>query len=158
MDGALSDRDADRIVACLADRWWRLNNLYWIKDRYGRKVLFKPNAVQAALDDDLHTLNLVLKSRQHGITTLSIRLGWCPRDIGQVNEIRESELAQDVYLSPGDAGRFFSAAVSSPNLPPNAVVYVTSRHLHRLQYDLSDTTKLTGWTPTESWPIGATDW
>lgn len=53
----------------LADRWWRYNNLYWIKDEKGRKVRFQPNAVQTELDDNLHNRNLVLKSRQHGITT-----------------------------------------------------------------------------------------
>lgn len=57
------------IKARLADRWWRLNNLYWIKDAQGRKVLFKPNAVQIELEDNLHTRNIVPKSRQHGITT-----------------------------------------------------------------------------------------
>jgi hypothetical protein len=59
----------ETILACLNDRWWRLNNLYYIIDRYANRVLFKPNAVQARLDDDLHNLNLVLKSRQHGVTT-----------------------------------------------------------------------------------------
>lgn len=59
----------DRIKVLLADRWWRLNNLYWIRDKWGRKVRFKPNSVQERLDDSLHFLNLVLKSRQHGVTT-----------------------------------------------------------------------------------------
>lgn len=57
------------IKARLADRWWRLNNLYWIKDEKGRVVKFKPNAVQTELEDNLHTRNLIPKSRQHGITT-----------------------------------------------------------------------------------------
>src|SRR5438128_6438403 len=66
-------------------------------------------------------------SRHHGIAVLAVRLGWCPRDLGQVNEIAAAELFQDVFLSPGDAGRFFSAAVEAPALPPFAVVYATSR-------------------------------
>lgn len=53
----------------LRDRWWRLNNLYYIKDKRGRVVKFKPNAVQIELEDNLHTRNIVPKSRQHGITT-----------------------------------------------------------------------------------------
>ncbi len=36
-----------------------------------------------------------------------MRLGWCPRTPEQVEEIRMEEWAQEVYLSPGDAGRFF---------------------------------------------------
>jgi len=53
----------------LADRSWRLNNLYWIKDKGGRIVRFKLNPVQVDLDEGLHNRNIVLKSRQHGITT-----------------------------------------------------------------------------------------
>ena len=65
----LSDQDPSRIIEKLGDRWWRLNNLYYITDKFGRRVQFKLNEVQADLDDNLHTLNLALKSRQHGITT-----------------------------------------------------------------------------------------
>ena len=93
-------------------------------------------------------------SRHHGIAVLVVRLGWCPRDDRQVEEIRRSELAQDVYLSPGDAGRFFAAAVEADRLPPFAVVFATSRFTHQLRYDLSETKRLTGWEPRESWPTG----
>ena len=54
----------------LADRWWRLNNLYFIIDENGDRVLFWPNEVQKEVYQNLHYLNLCLKSRQHGITTL----------------------------------------------------------------------------------------
>jgi hypothetical protein len=53
----------------LSDRQWRLNNLYKIQDKHGHVVTFKLNHVQQELDDDLHNRNIVLKSRQHGITT-----------------------------------------------------------------------------------------
>ena len=58
MDEAFTDAQAEEILRKLSDRWWRLNNLYWIHDKYGRKVLFKPNKVQADLDDNLHVLNV----------------------------------------------------------------------------------------------------
>ena len=48
---------------------------------------------------------------------MAVRLGWCPRDAGQVAEIRRDELGQDVYFSPGDAGRFFAAAVEARQSP-----------------------------------------
>lgn len=57
------------VRARLGDRRWRLNNLYWIKDAHGRRAKFRMNWAQAALFDDLHTLNLVLKARQLGMTT-----------------------------------------------------------------------------------------
>ena len=53
----------------LKDRFWRLNNLYYILDEKGAKVLFKMNMVQHALYVVLHWLNIIPKSRQHGITT-----------------------------------------------------------------------------------------
>jgi uronate dehydrogenase len=93
-------------------------------------------------------------SRQHGIAVLVVRLGWCPRDASQVEEICASELGQDVYISPGDAGRFFAAAVEVEKLPPYAVVYATSRFTHTQRYDLTPTRELLGWEPTEKWPDG----
>ena len=53
----------------LADRWWRLNNLYYIIDKQGQRVLFRPKEVQRELYENLHYLNIILKSRQHGVTT-----------------------------------------------------------------------------------------
>jgi hypothetical protein len=52
----------------LADRTWRLNNLYYIKDKQGRKVIFKPNWAQQKLLKP-HYLNIILKARQLGVTT-----------------------------------------------------------------------------------------
>lgn len=53
-----------------ADRRWRLNNLYTIKDKAGRAIPFRMNDNQEALLADLWTLNLILKARQMGFTTL----------------------------------------------------------------------------------------
>lgn len=57
------------ILAKFKDRRWRLANLYKIEDKQGHEVLFKPNSVQLQVDSNLHTRNIILKSRQHGITT-----------------------------------------------------------------------------------------
>ena len=109
----LSDQDASRILDRLSDRWWRLNNLYWITDKYGRKVLFKPNEVQAELDDNLHTLNLCLKSRQHGITTWA-----CIRALDMCL-FRKNTQAGIVAHTAGDAAKFFRKKVlfAYDNLP-----------------------------------------
>ena len=53
----------------LTDRYWRLNHLYYILDEDGNKVLFEMNAVQYLLYTLLWWLNVIPKSRQHGITT-----------------------------------------------------------------------------------------
>jgi len=46
-----------------------MNNLYWIIDQYGKKVLFKCNEAQKQLFDRRWWMNLVLKDRQRGMTT-----------------------------------------------------------------------------------------
>jgi len=96
-------------------------------------------------------------AKQHGMTVLAVRLGWCPRDPGQVSEIRNSELGQDVYLSPNDAGRFFASTVEAVALPSFAIVYATSQPLHRVRYDLAETMQLIGYAPQEQWPTGSAE-
>jgi hypothetical protein len=61
--------DLGRITGCLADRLWRLNNLYEITDRRGRRVTFTMNSAQQALYRDMHRQNVILKARQRGFTT-----------------------------------------------------------------------------------------
>lgn len=97
-------------------------------------------------------------AKEHGLTVLAVRLGWCPRDIGQVKEIEASPRAQDVFLSPGDAGRFFAATVEAETLSGFAVLFATSRFTHALQYDLSESKRLLNWDPHEQWPTGSTEW
>ena len=53
----------------LSDPWWRLNNLYWITDKKGRRVKFQPNWAQITLYNQMWYLNLILKARQLGMTT-----------------------------------------------------------------------------------------
>jgi hypothetical protein len=60
----------DELREKLRSREWRLSHLYFIKDKQGKKVLFKPNWAQQELLKDLHNFNIILKARQLGITTL----------------------------------------------------------------------------------------
>jgi hypothetical protein len=53
----------------LADPLWRLNNLYWIIDKSGNKVLFQLNWAQEQLYKEMWYCNLILKARQLGIST-----------------------------------------------------------------------------------------
>jgi uronate dehydrogenase len=92
-------------------------------------------------------------AKEHGIEVLAVRLGWCPR-AGQEEEFRRTAIGPDVYLSPGDAGRFFAATVEVEKLPPFAVVYATSRHVHMRQYDLTVGRELLGWEPRDQWQEG----
>lgn len=55
--------------ADLSSQEWRLNNLYFVINEAGQRVRFRMNKVQAELFRHLWYLNIILKSRQHGITT-----------------------------------------------------------------------------------------
>lgn len=59
----------EEIQKHLADREWRLNNLYYIRDERGNKVLFSMNETQKFLHDHLWFFNIVPKARQLGVTT-----------------------------------------------------------------------------------------
>src|ERR1700730_15728906 len=50
-------------------RRWRLNNLYFITDKQGRRVKFQMNSAQEALYREMHNQNVILKARQRGFTT-----------------------------------------------------------------------------------------
>jgi nucleoside-diphosphate-sugar epimerase len=90
----------------------------------------------------------------HGLSVIAVRLGWCPRTKGQVEEIAGCDWAQDVYLSPSDAGRFFACAVRASADIRWAVVYATSKPCHIHRYDLEPARVLLGYEPRDVWPQG----
>lgn len=59
----------EEIKEKMSDRWWRLNNLYYVKDENGNKVLFIPNEVQSYIHEHLWYFNIIPKARQLGVTT-----------------------------------------------------------------------------------------
>ena len=61
--------DIDYIKAHLSDFKWRLNNLYYIRDSKGNKVLFKLNDAQKFVCDNLWYMNVITKARKLGMTT-----------------------------------------------------------------------------------------
>lgn len=54
----------------LSDRWWRLNSLYYIKNKQGIVVKFKPNWAQEDFYCGMWYVNGILKARQLGFSTL----------------------------------------------------------------------------------------
>lgn len=64
-----------QVIDQISNPLWRLNNLYWIIDKSGQKVPFRLNGVQQELFDSLWYFNLILKSRQHGMTTMVCIMG-----------------------------------------------------------------------------------
>lgn len=115
---------------------------------------FRPKYLYACTKVFLEAVGQVYAAN-HGMRVLAVRLGWCPRDAVQVAQLRAQTEDQDVFLSPGDAGRFFAAAVGATTLPPFAVVNVTSRPVRHLLYDLEPAKALVGFVPQDQWPTGA---
>jgi hypothetical protein len=58
------------LEAKLGDRAWRLNNLYTVEDENGVVRRFELNAAQTQFLRHAHNLNVILKARQLGFTTL----------------------------------------------------------------------------------------
>lgn len=54
----------------LEDPHWRINNLYWIINEDSKRVKFKMRYAQQKFWDDIWFWNELLKSRQHGFSTL----------------------------------------------------------------------------------------
>lgn len=92
-------------------------------------------------------------AEKFGVEVIAVRLGWCPRTPEQVEEIRADEWAQDVYLSPNDAGRFFACAAEATLTEKFHILYATSKPKRNL-YDLETTRRLVGFEPQEMWPQG----
>jgi hypothetical protein len=70
-----SKSDAEKLKALYSDPWYRLNNLYYIKDKRGKRVLFQMNEAQTWLWERLWYCNFVLKARQLGFSTFIDILG-----------------------------------------------------------------------------------
>ena len=54
----------------ITSKFWRLNNLYYIRDKDGKLVKLKLNKAQVTVIKDYrHNKKIILKSRQRGIST-----------------------------------------------------------------------------------------
>ena len=90
----------------------------------------------------------------HGMSVIIARLGWCPRDEGQVREIADEIIYQDVYLSPADAGRFFVGCVEAAPKLRYEILYATSKPVGTLRYRLDRAREIAAFEPQEQWPDG----
>lgn len=62
-------RAIKNVTGQYADQLWRISNLYWIIDKAGKRVKFKPNESQLYLYENMWHRNVILKARQRGYTT-----------------------------------------------------------------------------------------
>lgn len=56
-------------IECLKSKLWRMNNIYYIKDKNGQIVKFRMNHAQRKVAECSHNRKIILKSRQQGIST-----------------------------------------------------------------------------------------
>ena len=59
----------------LSDPYWRLNNLYYIIDEHAKRVKFNMRMAQEDFFRNMWYWNMLLKSRQHGFSTLIDLIG-----------------------------------------------------------------------------------
>jgi hypothetical protein len=69
MKSKSDDEAAALLKEKLSDQLWRLSNLYFIINKDGKKQKFKLNKYQFKFYQEMHTRNVILKSRQLGFTT-----------------------------------------------------------------------------------------
>jgi nucleoside-diphosphate-sugar epimerase len=96
-------------------------------------------------------------SDAHGMSVIVARLGWCPRSREHAEELDGIDWGRDVYLSPGDAGRFFALAVEAPETLRYSILYATSRPALVERYDLRAAREQLGYEPRDRWPEGVED-
>lgn len=64
----------DELCEAMTYKWFRINTLYKIKDRDGKKITFKANQEQEQFYIDQHGRDIILKARQLGFTTFKMLL------------------------------------------------------------------------------------
>lgn len=108
------ESDLQELRTKLKSRTWRLNNLYWIKNKRGQKVKFRLNQFQSILFNTFWYFNIVLKARQLGITTF-----FCILYLDAIL-FSANKTAAIIAHTEKDAKKIFKEKIRFPveNLPP----------------------------------------
>ncbi len=107
------DKKAKIAKKHLSNWMWRMNNLYWITDKEGRRVKFKMNSAQLTLFKNLHYRNVILKARQLGLTTFMMIF------MLDASLFRSNTHCAVIAHTKGDAQRLFDEKIrfAYDNLP-----------------------------------------
>lgn len=89
--------------------------------------------------------------RCHGLEVLAVRVAFMVRNAEEALRLKQSELF-DTYLSRGDVGRFFAAAIEASAVG-YAVLYAVGRGGERL-FDMDPARRLLGFEARDRWPDG----
>lgn len=95
-------------------------------------------------------------ARTHGLSVISVRIGWLPRNADEAARLVESDIGPDVYFSHEDAKRFHERCVEStaPAAGESVILFATSRPLQTERLDLEPARRIIGYEPQDTWPQG----
>ena len=95
-------------------------------------------------------------ARVHGLSVISVRIGWLPRNPGEAEKLVASKIGKDVFFSHNDAATFHQLCVESPTPAPgeSAILFATSRPTDRMLLDLEPAKRVIGYEPEDVWPDG----
>ena len=92
-------------------------------------------------------------AHKHGMSVIVVRPDSFPREASHVADLEQDERTAAIYLSPGDAGRFYAACVEAPNVS-YAVLFATSRAKGPMAFDVEPAKQVIGYEPKDTWPEG----
>ncbi len=93
---------------------------------------------------------------KHGMSIIVVRPGFRLRESWDLDAIRKSDPSQRLYLSPGDAGRFFAQCIEAESIS-FALLFATSRPNGETIFDIEDSRRLIGYEPQDTWDDTRTD-
>ncbi|MEM7534051.1 MAG: NAD(P)-dependent oxidoreductase [Chloroflexota bacterium] len=92
-------------------------------------------------------------ARCYDMSAINVRIGWFARDAVIAERIDSSEHGPDVYLSHGDAQRFFARCVESekPAAGASMTVFATSQPRNRVRLNSDEAWDSLGYVPVDVW-------
>jgi nucleoside-diphosphate-sugar epimerase len=95
-------------------------------------------------------------ARVHGLSVISARIGWLPRNPTEAERLVASRIGKDVFFSHDDAERYFERCVESltPGPAESVILFAASRPLHQPRLDLEPARRIIGYEPQDTWPEG----
>ncbi len=95
-------------------------------------------------------------ARVHGLSVISVRIGWLPRNPREAAALVASPHGRDMFFSHNDAARFFERCVESPapERGRSVILFATSRPAEKERLELAPAREIIGYEPEDVWPRG----
>jgi nucleoside-diphosphate-sugar epimerase len=95
-------------------------------------------------------------ARVHGLSVISVRIGWYPRTTDDAQRLAASQFGRDIFFSHDDARRFFARCVEAENPAPgtSVVLQATSRPANAARMDIAPAREVIGYEPQDTFPEG----